>query len=373
MSMEAQNVEAGAAVGRVLTDLFGRGAEVTEAIVRAGARVGYLERGTLKSAAIDAELTDAEIEAYQASRLVARAGEAALGRVSAALNSKGHYNYSLKEGGSTFRVNWSFGQGGHWMRVRRVPDRMLTPDEIGVPAALREAVAGYRQGGLVLLSAPTGHGKSTTVASLVQDLVSKGTLNVVTLEDPVEYCYKEGSSFVEQREVGIDCDSFESGAEACMRQTPDIVVIQELTTPAIAREAVRLMKKGAMVVATSHAPDVGEALDSLVSCFPEPERPSAKADLRFLLRAAASQRLVRRADGKGLAAAFEVLASCGEIAGYLTEGGVLRNVHQVMEREPHLLFDEDFARKTRAGVFAPEEALAACPKSRLASLRSKIQ
>lgn len=220
-----------------------------------------------------------------------------------------------------------------------------------------------------MFSAPPGNGKSTSIASLVQDLLRRECVNVVTLEDPIEYLYDQESVFPpQQREIGTDLSGYDVGIESCMTSTPQIVVIQEMTTNEIIRSMMMLLKKGVMVITTLHSPDATSIFKNIADAFKPEERDAVVSDLRNHFRCFVSQRLVPKSDGSGRTAVFEILSNTDEVKGYVAEGRT-DMLYQIMNHEGHLSFHRAFETKVATGEIDLGTAFAHCPYGRLEQLK----
>ncbi len=283
-----------------------------------------------------------------------------------------HVNYSYTIRWIPLRINWSLWQWKSFMRIRKLPFRMFKPNDLSVPEIIREEVKKYKEWGLIIVSARPGSWKSTTIASILQELFNNEIVNVVTLEDPIEYIYsKDSKSIIEQREKIFDFDTLETWVEACMRQTPDIVVVQEMTTPSIVREVIRLVEKWVMVITTLHTPDTTSIFDSIVWSYTPEEKHEILNKLSTLFRCFISQRLIKRKNWKWKVAVFEVLTNTNQVKWYIKDDNT-KNLSQLMTRKPHLLMSDSIVDKIENQEISLEKWLESCPYSRIIDLKDKI-
>ena len=228
-------------------------------------------------------------------------------------------------GAAHFRVNL-FIQRGHWgAAVRIVPLRIPLPAELGLAPHVVSRVLGTTRG-LVLVTGPTGSGKSTTIASLLEQLNQQGTpRHVVTVEDPIEFVFESGNAVFEQREVGTDTKSYARGLRGALRQMPNVIFVGEmrdLTSMAIALSAA---ETGNLVISTMATQSAAQTVTRIIDSFPPHQQSQVRSQLALTLRAVVAQVLLPRADGRGRVAAREVLFVNPAVANLIRED----KIHQV--------------------------------------------
>jgi len=283
-----------------------------------------------------------------------------------------HYNYSYIFDWIPLRINWSMWRGKSFMRIRRLPSKMPTPDDLNIPHIVRDEISKYKNWWLVVVSAPPGSWKSTTIASVLQELFDSKVVNAITLEDPLEYIYKEDSlSIVEQRERWLDFDEYSTWIEACMRQTPDIVVVQEMTTQDIVKDVMYLVEKWVLVITTLHTWDVPSIFESILSAYWPEWKQEILNKLAMHFKCCISQRLIKKKDWGWKLAIFEVLTNTNEVRWYIKWDNV-KNLHQLMVRKPHLLFSDDIISKLEKEEISILDWFESCPFSRLKDLEDKV-
>jgi twitching motility protein PilT len=247
------------------------------------------------------------------------------------------------------------------MANRLIPMTIRTLEELGMPPTLAEFTKS--RNGLVLVTGPTGCGKSTTLAAMVDLINSTRRVNIVTIEDPVEYIHPDKQAIISQREVGIDTDSFQEALKRVLRQAPDVILIGEMRDIETMNVALQAAETGHLVFATVHTSSAAETLDRLSNMFAPHERPMLWLRLSVSLRGVVSQKLLPRADGQGRVAAVEVMVVTPTIAKMLEEGksediyGQIRQAGQETYWGMQTM-NQCLLRFARAGVVTPEEALA---------------
>jgi twitching motility protein PilT len=211
-----------------------------------------------------------------------------------------------------FRVN-VFKQRGHVnLAIRRVRSDIPTFEELHLPGAVESLAAEPR--GLVLVTGPTGTGKTTTIASMIGWINAHRRAHIVTIEDPIEIVHDDLLSIVDQREIGLDTESYASALKYVVRQDPDVIFIGEIRDQQSVEAALQASETGQLVIATLHTLDATETVNRVIDLFPSEMQRQARVSLATSLRGVLAQRLIPRADGKGRVAAVEVLINTGRVA-----------------------------------------------------------
>ena len=215
-------------------------------------------------------------------------------------------NFAISPSGiGRFRVNAFIQQGRVGMVLRVIPLVLPTIDGLGVPQVLKEVTMAKR--GLCILVGATGSGKSTTLAAMVDWRNENSFGHIITVEDPVEFVHPHKNCVVTQREVGLDTDSWEAALKNTLRQAPDVILMGEIRDRETMEHAIAFSETGHLCLATLHANSANQALDRIINFFPEERRAQLLMDLSLNLRALVSQRLLPKQDGKGRAAAVEIM------------------------------------------------------------------
>jgi twitching motility protein PilT len=203
---------------------------------------------------------------------------------------------------SVFRQRGTIG-----VSMRLIPETIPPVEQLGLPPAVVKLATETR--GLVLVTGVTGSGKSTTLAAIVDLINRTRALHVLTIEDPIEFVHKDAKAVITQREIGFDTPSYASGLRAALRQDPDVILIGEMRDQETIETALVAAETGHLVFSTLHTLDAPETINRIVAVFPPHQQDQIRTQLSRVLRAAVSQRLLPRADGRGRALAAEVLVS----------------------------------------------------------------
>ena len=267
-------------------------------------------------------------------------------------------NFAISPPGiGRFRANAFVQQGKVGMVLRVIPSLLPTIDTLGVPQVLKEVALAKR--GLCILVGATGSGKSTTLAAMVDWRNEKSYGHIITIEDPVEFVHPHKNCVVTQREVGLDTDSWEIALKNTLRQAPDVILMGEIRDRETMEHAVAFAETGHLCLATLHANSANQALDRIINFFPEERRPQLLMDLSLNLRALISQRLVPKQDGKGRAAAVEVMINTPLISDLIFKGEVAE-IKEIMKKSRQLgmqTFDQALFDLYETNVISYEDAL----------------
>lgn len=268
-------------------------------------------------------------------------------------------DYAYTFGTSRFRINAAHDTDGLTMVMRKLPTVLPTCEDLKLPLAIRN-FAGLERG-LVLVTGPTGSGKSTTLAALLNEVINTSRRHVITLEDPVEFTFPtDRKSLVNQRELGSSFATFPDGIRDALRQDPDVMLVGELRDKETISAALELADTGHLVFATLHTADAPSTVQRIVNIFPAEEQEAIRVQLSQLMRGCVSQTLLPRASGKGRIAAFEVLLNNPAVATNLrkvTGINALKQTMQTSTREGMQTMEASLARLAHAGVVTRPEAM----------------
>ena len=238
-------------------------------------------------------------------------------------------SYSLP-GKSRFRVNIYKQRGTFSLAIRAIPNEIPTFENLLLPPQIEE-LAGYRQG-LVLVTGATGTGKSSTLAAIVNHINRTRPAHVVTIEDPIEFLHKDIRASVSQREVGADTSDFNRALKAALRQDPDVILVGEMRDLETIDIALKAAETGHMVYATVHTTDAVKTIGRLIGVFPTDEQDIVRIRLAENLRATVSQRLLPRADGRGMVVALELMKVTGTVEDAIKNRELTGTLKDLIER-----------------------------------------
>jgi twitching motility protein PilT len=262
--------------------------------------------------------------------------------------------------GARYRVNVFQQRGAVGMVMRLIPPDVPPFQKLNLPNAVLSLADAER--GMVLVTGVTGSGKSTTLAAMVDYINAKRACHIVTIEDPIEYAFKDRRSVINQREIGFDTISFAKALRAALRQDPDVVFVGEMRDAETVEIAMLAAETGHLLVSTLHTLDAVETVNRIVSTFPPHQQAQARLQLAGVLRGVVSQRLVKRADGKGMIPAVEILVGTARVRELIADPKRTREINEAIAtgREPYgmISFDQSLTDLVRSNLVTYEEALA---------------
>jgi twitching motility protein PilT len=232
------------------------------------------------------------------------------------------FAYSVP-GHGRFRVNAYFQRGTLGAAFRLIPSETVPLEKLGMPPVIREFSKKPR--GIVLVTGPTGSGKSTTLASLINEINETRDEHILTIEDPIEFLHKHKRCIVNQRELGADAPSFAAGLRAGLRQDPDVILVGEMRDLETIATALTAAETGHLVFATLHTQDTAQTVDRIVDVFPPDQQQQVRVQLSVALQGIVTQQLLPTADGQGRIAATEVLVPTPAVRNLIREG----KTHQI--------------------------------------------
>jgi len=227
-----------------------------------------------------------------------------------AATNEADFGYTLP-GVGRFRVNAYRQRGVTGLAIRRVRSEIPTFEELRLPPSIKSL--SEEQRGLVLLTGPTGTGKTTSIAAMIGHINRTRRSHIVTVEDPIEVVHEDNLSIIDQREVGLDTDSYGAALKRVIRQDPDVIFIGEIRDAESALSAIQAAETGHMVISTLHTIDCTETINRMLDLFPPYQQREVRTSFAGALKGIISQRLVLRADGKGRVPAIEVLINTGRV------------------------------------------------------------
>jgi len=258
---------------------------------------------------------------------------------------------------SRFRGNVYQQKGSVGMVLRLIPLTMPHLDELGMPPVLKELPK--QKMGLILVTGPTGSGKTTTLAAMLNQINETLPKNIVTIEDPIEFVHQDKAGIVNQREVGIDTESFQSGMKYVLRQAPDVILIGEMRDVETFSICLQAAETGHLVFSTVHTSSAYETMDRIINMFPPHDKQQICMRLSNSLRGVVSQKLVPRADGSGRVAGVEVLINTPTVAKLVEEGRFGMIYQHISEGDYWGMqtMNQCLLRYWRAGLISEEDAL----------------
>ncbi|MDF2906607.1 MAG: pilT [Herbinix sp.] len=284
----------------------------------------HLTVGVPPKCRINGELTSMDYEVLIPSDMESIVLSIVPQRLVDALNINGEvdFSYAITNVGR-FRVNVFKQRGSYALVIRIIYTDIPSPNELGIPEAVVELSKKKR--GLVLVSGPAGSGRSTTLASLINDINSKENRHIITLEDPIEYLHRHNKSIVNQREIGTDSLSYANALRVILREDPDVILIGEMRDYETMQIAISAAEMGHLVFSTLHTLGAVNSVNRIIDVFPTANQQQIRVQLATVLEGVISQQLIPTADGSGRVAAFEVLLSNPAIRSLIREG----KVHQI--------------------------------------------
>jgi twitching motility protein PilT len=266
------------------------------------------------------------------------------------------FSYSIS-GVGRFRVNVGRQRGTMAMAFRLIPFNIPTIDELGLPQILKELVMKPR--GLIIVTGPTGSGKSTTQAAMIQYLNANGNQTIITIEDPIEYIHPDLNCFVLQRELGADTSCCAEALRRALRHDPNVIVVGEMRDLETISTAVAAAETGHLVIGTLHTVDAPQTVDRLIGTFPPEQHHQIRMQFSQIIEAVICQTLVPRASGKGRVGAFEIMIANMAIR-HLVREGKIHEIHSAMQMgnsDGMQLLDRNLAELVSQGIIKNSDAM----------------
>jgi len=256
-----------------------------------------------------------------------------------------------------FRVNLHFEKGNMGLVARVINDKIPTLDEIDMPKIIYNLL-GLQQG-LILVTGPTGCGKSTTLAAMIEYINENNFSNIITLEDPIEYIFESKKSAITQRELGSDMISFASGLKHALRQDPDIIMVGEMRDLETIATTITLAETGHLVLATLHTYSAAQTIDRIIDIFPSHQQAQVRMQLSMVLAGVISQRLLPSLEG-GRVAAREIMINTSAVSNLIRENKIsqIQTVIETNSKEGMTSIDQDIQKLFKNKLIAKEDAQA---------------
>ena len=266
-------------------------------------------------------------------------------------------DFSMGMGDERFRVNVFQQKGMHAAALRYLPAKMYSIESLGLPPVFRDVTK--RSSGLVLVAGPTGSGKSTTLASMIDEINSHQKKHIITIEDPIEYVHKHKKSIIEQREVGEDTHTFADALRAALREAPDVVMVGEMRDLESIQNALTLSETGHLVFATIHSRSSPQCITKIIDSFPSDQHNQIRLQLADAVVAIFNQRLLQNIGGNGYVLVTETMIANSAIRNLIRENKIFQ-VHshiQMGTAEGMHLLEDDIIRVLKEGRITKEEAV----------------
>ncbi|MEK7166948.1 MAG: type IV pilus twitching motility protein PilT [Patescibacteria group bacterium] len=264
-------------------------------------------------------------------------------------------SYEVKDIGR-FRVNLHFEKNNISLAARVIPSKIPTMEDISLPPIAYELTRFSK--GLVLVTGPTGCGKSTTLAAMVDSINQERVCNIITLEDPIEFLFESKKSIVRQRQLGSDMLSFHTALKHTLRQDPDVIMIGEMRDLETIAATITLAETGHLVLGTLHTYNAAQTVDRIIDIFPPHQQGQIRAQLSMVLAAVISQRLLPTLDNKKQIAAREILINTPAVANLIRENKIaqIKTVIQTSAKDQMISLDQDLKRLYQGGLISKEIA-----------------
>ena len=335
--------------------------EITELLrhaVEVGASDLHLKAGNVPFVRVDGELSPTEFESMTAADTEAASLALMPEHKLRAFEETSEADFGYTLGGvGRFRVNVFRQRSMVGLAIRRVRSEVPTVAELMLPPVIAELSDSSR--GLVLVTGPTGTGKTTTIASMVGHINRTRRAHIVTIEDPIEVVHHDERSIIQQREVGLDTDSYAAALRHVVRQDPDVIFVGEIRDPESALSAIQAAETGHLVISTMHTIDSTETINRLLDLFPAQQQREVRTSFAGALRGIVSQRLVKRSDGKGRVPVVEVLVSTGRVYDRIIDPDATIELHDIIAEGGFYgmqTFDHALVGLVEGGLVTEEDA-----------------
>lgn len=264
------------------------------------------------------------------------------------------FSYQIEDG-TRFRVNIHREKEHAGLVARVVPSIVPTMEELGLPPLVQRLA--HLHNGLLLFTGPTGSGKSSSLAAIINYINHSRNVHLVTLEDPIEFVFKSEQSLIRQRQLGVDFISFDAALKHVVRQDPNIIMVGEMRDLETVAAAMTLAETGHLILATLHTPSAAQTVDRIIDFFPPHQQQQMRQQLSLVLRAVVAQTLLPKVGG-GRIAAREILLNTPAVANLISENKVhqIKSVIQTSAAEGMQTLDQDLKRLVKVGSIDPKEA-----------------
>jgi len=339
-------------------------------MIERGASDLHLQEGQPAKIRLIGEMTPMDDRALEHDEICSILAEAAGDARWKLFEERGDLDYAYeKDEHARFRTNYMRHARGIGAFFRLIPTRILTLEILKAPEVVKNFAR--VRGGIVLVTGPTGSGKSTTLAAVIDYMNAGFAKHIVTIEEPIEFIHKNKLSVITQREVPIHTPSFPAGLKAALREDADVILVGEMRDLETISLALTAAETGMLVLGTLHTNNARKTVDRIIDVFPAERQPQIRTMLASSLRGVVAQLLLKRADGKGREASFEVLVSNSAVAAIIREGKTEKLLDVLIngKGEGMQIMDDAIMELLEEGVISAEEAvLKALDKSRFTGL-----
>jgi len=278
----------------------------------------------------------------------------------AKLMKNGEVDVAVALGENRFRVNAFRQKGCYAIAIRTINSVIPSFNALGLPSLMLDLCNKSR--GIILVTGPTGSGKSTTLAAMIDYINHSRNAHIITLEDPIEYYHEHAKSLVNQREIGNDTRTFAAALRASLRQDPDVIQVGEMRDLETISTAITAAETGHLVMSTLHTIGAANTVDRMVDVFPSYQQQQVRLQLSMVLQAVISQQLIPKADGTGRVAALEIMLNHPAINALIRDGKTHQIANTIMTNRNSgmRLMDDSIAAFLRQGIITKENALLYC-------------
>jgi twitching motility protein PilT len=335
-------------------------ADLLHYAVERGASDLHLSAGNVPFIRVDGELLPTAFPVLDAGQVldVAQSLMPLHKREEFARSNEADFAYTL-DGVARFRANVLRQRGSVALAIRQVASEGQTFDELHLPPVVQTLAESRR--GLILVTGPTGAGKTTTIAAMLGFINRTRRAHIVTVEDPIEVVHSDDLSLIWQREVGLDTDSYAAGLRQVLRQDPDVIFVGEIRDAAAATSAIQAAQTGHLIFSTMHTIDAAETVSRIVELFPDREQHQIRASFAGALRGIVSQRLLERIDGRGRIPAVEILLNNGRVTERIVDQDATAELTDVIAEGRYdgmQTFDQALVQLVHDGLVAEDDARA---------------
>ncbi len=263
---------------------------------------------------------------------------------------------------SRFRVNMFVQRKGISAVFRLISEKVLTMDELGLPQQMKKATT--FKNGLVIVTGPTGCGKTTTLASMINEINRNQKNHIITIEDPIEYTHQNNQSVIQQREVGVHTHSFQKALKSALREAPDVILIGEMRDIETIQQAITAAETGHLVFATLHTRGCANSINRIIDAFPTEQQNQIKAQLSESLKAVFWQTLIKTKDGKGRVGAYEIMFVNNAVSNLIRKSAThqINSVIETSSKEGMQTMKKSLTDLLESGLISEENAMLNMPK-----------